>query len=153
MSNEQKQEQLIANIMEQVSYPPYNLEQIGTDGLRLTLAVTGYAMDEIEIGVTDDFITIKGQKMAQPAVHDDNRKFLHHGISEQSFEKRFPLWGQIKIHGASFDNGFLIVDAVRIEPQAVVPRKIEIKPIHKAHNLLSILSAVTCPLFLAHSIA
>ncbi len=134
MSKTTEQDQIIASVVEQFSFPPYNLEQIGDNGLRLTMAVTGYTMDEITIGVTDDFVTIEGQKTVAPKVADKDRKFLHHGISETSFMKRFPLWGRIKIEGASFDNGFLTIDAVQVEPQIVTPRKVDIKPVNKMHH-------------------
>ncbi len=134
MEVNKEQQELIAAVMEQMSFPPYNLEQIGDNGLRLTLAVTGFTMDEIDIKVTDDFIVIEGNKKVPQGQEDENRKFLHHGIAEQSFRKQFPLWRQIKIEGASFDNGFLIVDAVRVEPKAVVPEKVEIKAANKMWN-------------------
>ncbi len=134
MSKINNEDQLIANLVEQFSYPPYNLEQIGSNGLRLTLAVQGYDMDEISIGVTDDYLTIEGTKLAPPKVRDEARKFIHHGIAEQNFRKRFPLWGRIKIEGASFDNGFLTIDAVHLEPQIATPRKVDIKPVNKLHH-------------------
>ncbi len=134
MEINKEQQELIAAVVEQMSFPPYNLEQIGDNGLRLTLAVTGFSMEEIDIKVTDDFIVIEGNKRAKEGADEANRKFLHHGIAEQSFRKQFPLWRQIKIENASFDNGFLIIDAVRIEPKAVVPEKVEIKAANKMWN-------------------
>lgn len=101
-------------------YPPYNIEQIGMDGLRITLAVAGFTMENLDIRLEKNQLTISGKTEDDP-----NRIFLHRGIAGRQFQKSFVLADGIEILGASLDNGLLHVDMKRVEPESTA-RKIEI---------------------------
>jgi molecular chaperone IbpA len=105
-----------------VSYPPYNIEKTGDDSYRLTMAVAGFAQDELDITVHENTLFVTG-KAQQP---DENGRYLHRGIARRAFERRFSLADHIKVVGASLDNGLLHVDLVREVPEAMKPRQIKI---------------------------
>ncbi|MCR9256515.1 MAG: Hsp20 family protein [Alphaproteobacteria bacterium] len=105
----------------QDGYPPYNIEQLDGSGLRITLAVAGFARDELDITVENNQLTIRGQK----AEEDENRVFLHRGIASRQFQRTFVLADGIEVTDAGLDNGLLNIDLARPEP-AVQVRKIDI---------------------------
>ena len=105
-----------------VSYPPYNIEKTGEDSYRLTMAVAGFARDEIDVTVHENTLIVTGK--AQDST--ENARYLHQGIARRAFERRFSLADHLKVTGASLDNGLLHVDVVREVPEAMKPRKIEI---------------------------
>ena len=105
-----------------VSYPPYNIEKTGEDAYRLTMAVAGFAQDELDITVHENTLIVTGK--AQKA--EENGRFLHRGIARRAFERRFSLADHIKVTGASLDNGLLHVEMVREVPEAMKPRQIKI---------------------------
>jgi len=104
------------------AYPPYNIEKTGEDSYRLTMAVAGFAQDELDITVHEGtlFVTGKAQK------EDGNGRYLHRGIARRAFERRFSLADHMKVTGAKLDNGMLHVDLVHEVPEAAKPRKIAI---------------------------
>jgi molecular chaperone IbpA len=102
-------------------YPPYNIERSGEDAYRVTLALAGFAPEEIEITAQQNLLTVAGQK-PQPAEKD----YLHKGISERPFELRFSLEDHVEVEAATFENGLLQVDLVRRIPEAMKPRRIEV---------------------------
>ena len=106
-------------------YPPYNVESLGEDRYRITMAVAGFSEDEIEITSEQNTLTISGSKNEE---RDDNeeREFLYRGIATRSFERRFQLADHVKVDGASLENGLLHIDMVRELPERMKPRKIEI---------------------------
>jgi molecular chaperone IbpA len=105
-----------------LAYPPYNIEKTGEDAYRLTMAVAGFAPDEIDVTVHEGTLLVAGK-----AKNDaDENRFLHRGIARRAFERRFSLADHIKVSGASLDNGMLHVDLVREVPEAAKPRKIDI---------------------------
>jgi HSP20 family molecular chaperone IbpA len=101
-------------------YPPYNVEQIGENGLRITLAVAGFAMDDLSVELEDNQLIIRGKR-----VDDENRVFLHRGIATRQFQRAFVLADGIEVSGATLDNGLLHVDLVR-PPAEIRVRKIAI---------------------------
>ena len=103
-------------------YPPYNIERLGEDDYRITLAVAGFAEDEVEIELHENRLTITGKR----ADGDENRTFLHQGIAGRSFERQFQLAEHVKVAGASLVNGLLNIDLQREIPEAKKPRKIAI---------------------------
>jgi molecular chaperone IbpA len=105
-----------------VAYPPYNIEKTGEDAYRLTMAVAGFARDEIDITVQDNALTVTGKGNNG----ENEGRYLHRGIARRAFERRFSLADHIKVVGASLDNGMLHVDLVHEVPEAMKPRKIEI---------------------------
>ncbi|MBU0799608.1 MAG: Hsp20 family protein [Alphaproteobacteria bacterium] len=102
------------------SYPPYNVEQTGEHGLRITLAVAGFTMDDLEVEAENNQLTIRGRQQ-----DDEGRLYLHRGIAARQFQRNFVLADGIEISGASLDNGLLHIDMVRRIPESKA-RKIEI---------------------------
>lgn len=94
-------------------YPPYNIEQIGDNGLRITLAVAGFSMDDLAVGLEDNQLIIRGRQVEDEA----GRIFLHRGIAARQFQRAFVLAEGIEVHSATLDNGLLHVDLVRPRPE------------------------------------
>ena len=94
-------------------YPPYNIEQVGQNGLRITLAVAGFAMDDLHVVVEEDQLVIRGKQ-----TDDKDRVYLHRGIAARQFVRSFVLAEGIDVTGASLDNGLLHIDLERPEPVA-----------------------------------
>lgn len=105
-------------------YPPYNIEQIGENALRITLAVAGFSMDDLDVSVEDNQLVIRGR---QGEDDDETRIFLHRGIAARQFQRNFVLAEGIEITGASLDNGLLHVDLERHLPEPEI-RTIKIEP-------------------------
>lgn len=97
-------------------YPPYNIEQTGPSGLRITLAVAGFTMDDLQITQEDNQLVIRGRQT------DDTqgRVFLHRGIAARQFQRAFVLAEGIDVKGAWLDNGLLHIDLARPQPAAKV---------------------------------
>lgn len=102
-------------------YPPYNIEQTHENGLRITLAVAGFTMDDLEVEVEKNQLIIRGRQ----AEEEDGRLYLHRGIAARQFQRSFVLADGIEVLGASLDNGLLHIDMERQEPESNA-RKIEI---------------------------
>lgn len=104
-------------------YPPFNIEQVSEDGYRITMAVAGFAEQDIDITAKENTLVITGQ-------HPDGREettFLHRGIAGRAFERKFELADHIKVTGANLTNGLLKIDLVREVPEEKKPRKIAIE--------------------------
>ena len=101
-------------------YPPYNIEQTGENALRITLAVAGFSMDDLDIEAEPTQLTIRGKQ-----TDDGERVYLHRGIAARQFQRSFVLADGIEVKGASLDNGLLHIDLERVAPEKSV-RKIEI---------------------------
>jgi HSP20 family molecular chaperone IbpA len=97
-------------------YPPYNIEQMGADGLRITLAVAGFTMDDLQITQEDNQLVIRGRQ----ADDANGRVFLHRGIAARQFQRAFVLADGVEPTGAWLDNGLLHVDLKRPTPEARV---------------------------------
>lgn len=104
-------------------YPPYNIEQIGDDRLRITLAVAGFGLDDLEILIEDNQLTIRGRQKDDP-----DRVYLYRGIAARQFQRSFVLAEGIEVTAATLDNGLLSVDLQR--PKAV--SQVRTVPIRKA---------------------
>lgn len=115
----------------QPSYPPYNIELIGEDKYRISMAVAGFSRAEIEIETENDSLKITGRKQKE----DTQGNFLHRGIAARDFEQRFQLANHIKVTGAQMENGLLNIDLVREVPEALKPRKIDIGSGENVHRL------------------
>lgn len=107
----------------QSSYPPYNIELLAEDKYRITMAVAGFSKDEVSIEVQENTLQVSGNKTSS---NDEERKFLHKGISARNFERNFQLGDHVKVLAADMENGLLHVDLERVVPEAKKPRKIEI---------------------------
>lgn len=104
------------------AYPPYNIERTGENTYRITMAVAGFTKDDIKIEVKEQTLTIKGEK--KPA--DKERQFLHRGIAERAFDRRFQLADHVEVSGADLSDGLLHVDLVRNVPERLKPRSVSI---------------------------
>ena len=104
------------------SYPPYNIEALGEDAYRITMAVAGFSADDLDVTVKEDTLLISG-KVAR---NEAENAYLHRGIAGRSFERRFALAEHIKVTGANLVNGLLHIDLTREVPEEKKPRKIEI---------------------------
>lgn len=104
-------------------YPPYNIERVHRDGqtlLRITLAVAGFSIDDLEIATEDNQLLIRGRQ-----ADDSDRDFLHRGIAARQFQKSFVLADGMRVLSAEMKNGLLAIDLERPEPEKLV-RRIEI---------------------------
>ncbi|MGE4527853.1 MAG: Hsp20 family protein [Rhodospirillaceae bacterium] len=108
-----------------MSYPPYNIERFGDDRYRISMAVAGFAEDELDITVKDNSLTVTGRK-AEETGDAGETTFLHRGIAARAFERRFELASHIKVKGASLENGLLHIELMREVPEELKPRKIAI---------------------------
>ncbi|MGB2427364.1 MAG: Hsp20 family protein [Alteromonas sp.] len=106
----------------QSAYPPYNIELIGEDKYRITMAIAGFGKDDVSIEVQENSLKITGSKEAK----NTEQKFLHKGISERNFERKFQLGDHVKVLAADMEHGLLHIDLERVIPEAKKPRKIEI---------------------------
>ena len=117
----------LANLIESAAsngnagYPPYNLEQLGDNDYRISMAVAGFTQEELELSFQENLLTVKGNKQA-----DTERHYLYQGIAERGFERRFQLADYVRVKGADLKNGLLHIDLAREVPEAMKPRKIEI---------------------------
>lgn len=109
----------------QNGYPPYNIEKTDENAYRISVAVAGFADDELAIEMRDGQLVISARKTETETREDKN--FLHRGIAARSFEKRFHLADHVRATGAKTENGILHVDLVREVPEALKPRKIAIE--------------------------
>ncbi len=110
----------------QSTYPPYNIELLAEDKYRITMAVAGFARDEVSIVVQENTLQVVGTKANKAQNKQEEPKFLHKGISERNFERKFQLGDHVKVLAADMENGLLHVDLERVVPEAKKPRKIEI---------------------------
>lgn len=107
----------------QNTYPPYNIVKTNEDAYRITLAVAGFTDADLNIEARDGQLIVSGKKTAE----DKATEYLHQGIANRAFERRFQMADHVRAVAASSENGLLHVDLVREVPEALKPRKIEIK--------------------------
>ena len=120
----------LANMLDNVSgldtdggnYPPFNIELLEENKYRLTMAVAGFAKDEITIDVKENVLRVKGQKSSD----ETENEYLHRGIATRNFERRFQLADHVIVKDAEMSNGLLHVELVRELPEAMKPRTIAI---------------------------
>ena len=122
----------MANLLESAArtsqengWPPYNIETTGENAYRIEIAVAGFKPDELTLEVKENLLTVTGRKTA----NDDataERNFLHRGLAERDFERRFQLADYVIVKGADLVNGLLSIDLSRELPEALKPRRIEI---------------------------
>ena len=108
----------------QSSYPPYNVELLAEDQYRITMAIAGFAEAELEIESKQDTLIVTGTKANSNSKNE--RKFLHQGIADRNFERKFQLGDHVKVIGAFIEHGLLHIDLEREIPEALKPRKIAI---------------------------
>ena len=111
-----------ANRADAGGYPPYNIELVGEDQYRISMAVAGFKSDEIEIEIKDNLLRVAGRKSAEGS----DRKYLHQGIAKRNFERTYQLADYVRVNSADLEDGLLHIDLVREVPEAMKPRRIEI---------------------------
>ena len=114
------------------SWPPYNVEKIGDDRYRITMAVAGFGADDIEITQKENTLLVTGQKHPE----QENAQLLHRGIATRNFKQTFNLADHVKVTGANMENGLLTVDLVREVPEEMKPRRIEIATSGSGRNVI-----------------
>lgn len=112
-----------ASSFEAPSYPPYNIERLAEDEYRITMAVAGFAPEDINIEVKGNALTVSGKK-AEKA--ENKSEFLHQGIASRAFERRFQLADHVQVQGAGMENGLLHISLKREVPEALKPRTIPV---------------------------
>jgi molecular chaperone IbpA len=103
-------------------YPPYNIAKTGADDYRVTLAVAGFATDEIDIVVQENFLSVSAATQSEPA-----GTLLHRGIASRSFSRRFQLADHVRVDRATLENGLLSIDLTSEVPEAKKPRTVKIE--------------------------
>ena len=104
-------------------YPPYNIEATGDDTYRIEVAVAGFRPDELSVDVKEGVLAVTGRKTANT---DDSKRYLHRGLAERSFERRFQLADHVVVLDADLADGLLSVTLKRELPESMKPRRIEI---------------------------
>ena len=102
-------------------YPPYNIEQVGENALRITLAVAGFGDDDLQVAIEGNQLVVRGKQ-----ADEGGKVYLHRGIAARQFQRRFVLAEGIEVLGATLENGLLHIDLERPEP-ASLSRTIEIR--------------------------
>lgn len=120
----------IADLMDRVltqdvsttNYPPYNIEKLADGSWRISIAVAGFAADDLSVELRENALIVTARKPEEQG----ERTFLHRGIATRAFERRFHLADHVKVTGAAHVDGMLHIDLVREVPEALKPRRIEI---------------------------
>ena len=105
-----------------VAYPPYNIERIADNHYRITMAVAGFAQDELKVDVKESTLGVRGEKASE----NGERQFLHRGIAARNFDRRFQLADHVEVTSADLKDGLLHIDLVRNVPERLKPRTVPI---------------------------
>ena len=103
-------------------YPPYNIERTGENAYRIEIAVAGFRPEELNVEVKENVLTVQGRK----AANDETRRYLHRGLAERNFDRRFQLADYVIVTDANLQDGLLQIALKRELPEALKPRRIEI---------------------------
>jgi len=106
------------------NYPPFDIEKLGDDHFRITVAVAGFKSDEIDITAQQNMLVVSGRKA--PVAEGEGRQLLYSGIATRAFERRFQLADFVRVDAADLADGLLTIDLVREVPEAMKPHKIAI---------------------------
>ncbi len=115
------------------AYPPYNIEKLGDDAYRITMAVAGFGHEDLSAEVNGNMLTITGKHETEQG---EGKKYLHHGIAARAFERKFQLADHVKIVSAELKHGLLNLDLAREIPEAMKPRRIEILTGANDHSII-----------------
>jgi len=111
-----------SNDVPQPAYPPYNIEKIADDAYRISIAVAGFAEDDLSVEVRDGALFVSARK----GDAENTKTYLHRGIATRAFERRFHLADHVRVTGAAHADGMLHIDLAREVPEALKPRRIAI---------------------------
>ena len=103
------------------TYPPYNIERLDENRFQISVALAGFTPNEVSLTAEQNVLTLEGRK-----AENDEKVYLHRGISARAFKRQFTLADHVEVRGARFENGLLIVDLQREIPEAMKPRQIPI---------------------------
>ena len=103
-------------------WPPYNIEKNGENQYRISMAIAGFAPDEIELIQQGNTLLITGQKKTETK----HQEMLHQGLASRSFKQTFNLADHVKVASANLENGLLLVELIREIPEQLKPRRIEL---------------------------
>jgi molecular chaperone IbpA len=115
-------DRVLANDTAQPGYPPYNIEKTADDAYRISIAVAGFADEDLSVDVKEQALVVSARK----ADEGEEKAYLHRGIATRAFERRFHLADHVRVTGALHENGMLHIDLMREIPEALKPRRIEI---------------------------
>lgn len=115
-------DRVLSSDVAQPGYPPYNIEKTAEDAYRISIAVAGFAPEDLTVEVRDGALHVAARKTAD----DAERSYLHRGIATRAFERRFALADHVRVTGAVHEHGMLHLDLTRETPEALKPRRIEI---------------------------
>ena len=115
-------DRVLRNDVSQPSYPPYNIEKISDDGWRISIAVAGFSESDLSIEQRESTLIVSAKKATEEA----KTTYLHRGIANRAFERRFHLADHVRVTGATHLNGMLNIELLREVPEALRPRRIEI---------------------------
>ena len=104
------------------NWPPYDIERAGEDRYRITMAVAGFAPDELELTAQPNLLVVGGRKQGE-----EGAQYLYRGIATRSFVRRFELADHVKVTDARLENGLLTIELAREVPEAMRPRRIEVQ--------------------------
>jgi molecular chaperone IbpA len=121
----------IADLMDRVftsdlpqpTYPPYNIEKTAENAYRISIAVAGFAADDLAVEVKENALIVAARQADKA---DEGRTYLHRGIANRAFERRFTLADHVRVTGATHADGMLHIDLVREIPEVLKPRRIQI---------------------------
>ena len=103
------------------AWPPYDIVKTGQDTYRIAMAVAGFTPEELTLDHEPNLLVVTGQKAGE-----ENAQYLHRGIAQRAFRRRFELADHVKVTGANLADGLLTIDLVREIPEVMKPRRIEI---------------------------
>ncbi len=115
-------DRVLSNDVSQPAYPPYNIEKTADDAYRISIAVAGFAENDLSVEVKENALVVSARKSED----DQSRTYLHRGIATRAFERRLHLADHVRVEGASHADGMLHIDLVREIPEALKPRRIAI---------------------------
>lgn len=115
-------DRVLSSDVTQPTYPPYNIEKTADDAYRISIAVAGFADEDLAVEVKDGALIVSARKSED----DADRTYLHRGIATRAFERRFQLADHVRVSGATHSDGMLHIELVREVPEALKPRRIAI---------------------------
>ena len=115
-------DRVLSTEVAQPTYPPYNIEKTAEDAYRISIAVAGFAPEDLTVEVKEGALLVAAKRSAEVAA----KTYLHRGIATRAFERRFALADHVRVTGATHENGMLHIDLTRETPEALKPRRIEI---------------------------
>ena len=115
-------DRILADTNTAPSYPPYNIEKTDEDAWRISIAVAGFSEEDLNVELRENALIVSAKRPEE----DEERTYLHRGIANRAFERRFALADHVRVSGATHVNGMLNIDLVREVPEALKPRRIEI---------------------------